>query len=149
VTEDHRTVLTEALGELEELVTTPRRGRPNRYDARAVLISLGTLLRTEGPEACRSEVERARRTGEALGESWASAVLGELSLACAEHVHAVDPRYLDLPNYDFAYTLRARERLEARLVAAEALGHGAPTPLLDGVRRSDERLAPHLPKETS
>ena len=31
-------------------------------------------------------------------------------MACTEHVQSVDPRYLDLPNYDFEYTRAARER---------------------------------------
>ena len=81
------------------------------------------------------------RIGEATGDGWSEAVRAEVSLACAEHVHSVDPRYLDLPNYDLSYTRAARERLQARLAAAGALGIDVPETLLEGVRRADELLA--------
>ena len=112
--------------------------RPDRHHARAVLVPLGRLA---GTEAAEPWLVRARRAGAGLGEGWIEAVRAELALACAEYVHAVDARYLDLPNYDFAYTFGARERLEARLLAARALALEPPATLLEGVRRADELLA--------
>jgi len=135
--------LETALTELEALARDGKR-RPDRYDARALLVPLGEVLLKEGPNPVKDEVERARRAGEALGEPWEEAVRAELSLAAAEHVHAVDARYLDLPNYDFAYTLQARERLEARLAAAAELDFELGDALRDGIRRADEKLAPYL-----
>ncbi len=149
--EGWRAALEDAVIELEAFVGDPKKRRPDRYDARALLVPLGLLLLDAGDaDAGLSEVvERARDAGGRLGERWAEAVAGELSLACAEHVHAVDPRYLDLPNYDFEYTRRARRRLEARLRAATHLGLELPTALLGGVRAADERLAAHDSKATS
>jgi hypothetical protein len=59
-------------------------------------------------------------------------------------VQSADPRFLSHPSYDFDYTLLARERLEARLVAAEALGHPPRAELLARMRRADALLAPYL-----
>jgi hypothetical protein len=146
--------LEDALGHLEELAhaaeqrsrgETSRAARsPTRYDARDVLVPLGTLLRTGDSEGIAESVERVRRAGATLGKAWNDAVRGELELACAEHIHAVDPRYLDLANYDFDYTLRARARLEARIVAATELGLELPAALLEGVSAADARLAPFI-----
>ena len=164
-----RAALEQALVELEAMPERPRPRRPDRYDARALLVPLGTLLGGSGApptlpdphgkagtassvvlnDELESAVTRAIAVGERLGNRWHEAVGAELSLACAEHVHAVDPRYLDLPNYDFEYTMRARERLEARLIAAERLDLTLPTGLLGGVRAADDRLRAHLSKEDS
>jgi len=137
--------LEDALEELEGLARpTGESRRPDRYDARALLIPLGAALRDEGDAAAQRWLARARAACDALGEAWENAVHSELALACAEHVHAVDRRYLELPNYDFEYTCKARERLEARLVAARALGHEVPESLVQGVVRADRILAPFL-----
>lgn len=135
-----RTLLEEALSELEGL--DPVKRAPNRYHARALLVPLGELLRAG--QDVGAEVGRVRAASARLGESFEQAVTSEVSLACAEHVHAVDPRYLGLPNYDFEYTVRARARLEARLLAAATLRVEIPETLLTGVRLADERLAPYL-----
>ena len=136
--------LEAAVASLEEIARSKKGRRVDRYDARALLVPLGLLLLERGSEAVADHVERIQAAAERLGEPWAEAIQGELSLAATEHVHAVDPRYLTLPNYDFAYTLEARRRLEARLVAAEELDVELPAALADGVRRADERLAPYL-----
>ena len=144
--------LEEALSALEQLARDAQRGRPvrpDRYHARALLVPLGVLLRRDGAEELQAMLDRIRRVASALGEGWDEAARAELSLACAEHVHAVDPRYLDLSNYDFDYTLRARERLEARLLAAAELDIELPVGLLRSVRSADERLAPYVKKGRS
>ena len=129
----------EALAVLEQRAKAEE--QPDRYDLRALLVSLGSL--EEKPEG--EAWDRLARAVAALGESFERAAQDELSLACAEHVHAVDPRYLDLPNYDFDYTLAARERLAARLRAASWLGIAPSPALLAAVEAADERLAPYLP----
>ena len=145
-----------ALGELEALVDAAERrpdktgaqsaGRPDRYHVRSLFLPLGARLMELGPrsEELAPAIERARNLKERLGKPFALAVLDELSLACAEHVHAVDPRYLSLPNYDFEYTVEARDRLSARLLAAEVLELELPETLLAAVERADATLAPHL-----
>ena len=134
--------LERAVADLERRVA--RKERPDRYDLRALLLALGS--RPESPEEPPLEgfLARTRKAAAALGEAFARAAADELSLACAEHVHAVDPRYLNLPNYDFAYTLAARERLEWRLRAAAWLEVDPPENLLRAVAEADERLAPWL-----
>jgi hypothetical protein len=138
---DDKNALETALAELEELAA--RKGRPDRYHARAVLVSLGEKFR-EDPALARTWAERTRAAVLPIAAGWEEAVLSELSLACAEHVHVVDPRYLDLPNYDFDYTLRARENLESRLLAARALAFEIPPTLARGVDRADRLLAPYV-----
>lgn len=116
---------------------------PSRYDARWLLLELGGVLMDEGEEASRPRVARARKVVQRLGQAWEQAVAEELQLAAAEHVHAVDPRWLTHPRYDLAYTLSARERLEARIVAAEALGSPLDEGLLAAVQRADGVLQEH------
>ena len=125
--------LAEALDELSKL--GPKGPRPDRYHARALLVPLGRLGLEHGAEAAAVHIDRARQVLTPLGPAWVEAVQGELALACAEHVHAVNPRYLSLSNYDFDYTLAARARLAARLWAAGALGIEAPEELARGVER--------------
>ncbi|MEM7309459.1 MAG: hypothetical protein AAF682_22445 [Planctomycetota bacterium] len=134
--------LEEALTALEQL--SKRKKAPGRWEARALLVPLGMLLQARGEEALATPLGRARAAAGADAKSWAEAVTEELSLACAEHIQGVDPRYLDLPNFDFDYVLQARERLEARLVAARALGVEAPKQLAEQVTEADARLKPYL-----
>lgn len=138
-----------ALRTLEGL-RRPKQRRPDRHDARALLVPLGLQLLSQGTRGLEEHLERIRSVGEALGAAWYDAVQDELSLAAGEHVQAVAPRFLDLPNYDFAYTLRARERLEARLVAAAELDLEIPAALARSIELADARLAPYLegPAET-
>lgn len=120
-----------------------------RYHARAVLVPLGEwTLRLEEDEtedpALDEWAARVRKGVEPAEESWSRAVQEELSLASAEHVQAVDPRFLDHPRYDFTYTVNARTRLEARIRACQALDFEMPEGLLDRVAEADARLAPYL-----
>lgn len=111
--------LEDALRELERVAG--RGGRPGHFQARDVLLALGRELERDEGGASRA-VERANAAGSRLGHPWKQAVEGELTLAVAEFVRAVDLRYLDLPNYDHDYTLGSRQRLGWRLDAARALG---------------------------
>ena len=126
---------------LEEIRAVLRAGEElERRDVRDVLVPLGELLlegRTADAEGALARLREALAGAEA---AWGRVVEDELSLACAEHVHSVDPRYLDLPNYDLEYTRRARRRLEARLRAARELGLGPSEALLSQVARADALL---------
>lgn len=143
---DPATSLRELEEALTELEAWTRKGKlPARQDARAILVPLGRLALGDpsvdlGPEGAL----RVRLTAAVAPcpEAWEGAVTEELALACAEHVQSVDPRYLELPNYDLGYTLAARERLEARLAGAGVLGLEAPEHLLEGVRQADRLLEP-------
>jgi len=117
---------------------------PGHRMARAVLVPLGEILlegTTEGLDATLGEIARLT---EDCSEEWAKAVDAELRMAAEEHCASVDPRYLEHPRYDFAYTVSARERLEARLRAIELLGLLVPEDLLDRVGKADEVLEPFL-----
>ena len=124
---------------------------PSRYDARWLLIELGSVLLREDDRATGAEadtalhalVARSRKVVQRLGVPWERAVREELQLAAAEHIHAVDPRWLSHPRYDMAYTLAARERLEARIRAAAALGTPLEPQLAEGVLRADAVLEKH------
>jgi hypothetical protein len=133
--------LAAAVRALEEL---PRKAKPHRHHARAVLVPLGVWVLAEGEAGAREGLERVRRAVARFGAAWEAAVRDELTLACTEHVQSIDARYLALPNYDLDYTLEARERLEARLAAARALGIELQAPLRDRVDRADRALADHL-----
>jgi hypothetical protein len=114
----------EALANLERLVQGGH--RPTHYVARHVLLTLGGALR-EQPDACETWVRRARAAGARSGGAWNQAVEHELSIACGEFAQCLDPRFLDLPDYDLEYTRAARGRLDDRLRAARQLGF-APSP---------------------
>ena len=125
------------------------KGVPHRYDARAILVPLGQLMMasTEADgitEAGGDWVERIQALMEPVMDFWQGAVEEELSLSCSEHIRAVDPRFLDHPGYDFPYTISARARLEARLLACQALDLEVTEGLLDRVAEADARLAPYL-----
>lgn len=120
--------------------------QPTRYDARALLVPLGQLaLDHDEDEALLAPyLSEVRPLLDARPEGWARALDEEVSLASAEHVQAVDPRFLEHPRYDFAYTVAARARLEARLLACQLLGHPVPEATLDRIARADETLGPYL-----
>lgn len=131
---------------LEDLrATLHARRRPHRTQARALLVPLGELLvAAEEPDAQLAErLQLARELGQHC-EPWTRAVTEELELACAEHVRSVDPRFLALPRYDWNYTLEARRRLTARLVAARELGLPLPERLLPRVEEADRLLEQHF-----
>ncbi len=141
MSDPHRDAIDETLKELAELAKKKR--QPNRFHARELLTALGTLLLAadDGPEP--PEAERVR-AAVAPFEGWEKAVAEEMSLACTEHVQGVDPRFLKHPRFDFDYLVAARERLEARLRAVEALGLSVPEDLLNRVAEADEVVEPYL-----
>ena len=139
MSDENRKLIDENLTELKQLGKQKR--EPNRLHARDLLIALGALVLEEGADV--PELARVRAAVEPF-EHWEKAVAEELSLACTEHVQSVDARFLDLPNYDFDYLVSARERLEARLVAVEALGLATPEDLLNRVAEADRVVEPYL-----
>ena len=116
---------------------------PSRHDARWMLMELGETLQSLGVDNCQALIARARKVAQRLGEGWERAVAEELQLAVSEHVHAVDPRWLSHPRYDMAYTLAARARLEARIIAADALGTPLDETMAQAVAHADKALAEH------
>ena len=117
---------------------------PSHRHARDILLLLGAAVLAEGEDA---QEERLAAIDGAVGERrepWLRAVEHELAMACNEHVQSVDPRYLDHPRYDFAYTIAARERLEARLAAASVMGIEVSEEALERVAQADRSLAPYL-----
>ncbi|MAE28344.1 MAG: hypothetical protein QF724_07355 [Planctomycetota bacterium] len=119
----------------------PGRDRPSRYQAREVLLHLGQAI-----EAHEDVTLRLSRLSEAVApvqEAWLAALDEEINLAGAEHILGVDPRFLDHPSYDLEYTLGARQRLEWRLLALEALAVPVPPGLMKRIIAADELLAAH------
>jgi len=133
--------LAEALAGLERAAL---RGRVGRAEVRPLLLALGAELRARGAEAAPELSDRVRAAAAGREEALGQAIDEELALACAEHMHGVDPRFLDRPDYDLGYTLAARERLELRRVAAAALGRAVPAHLAAGVARADHLLDQRL-----
>lgn len=138
--------LDEALAQLEELAKTDAKKRraADRLDVRAILIGLGDLILQHGPEEASTGLDRARELALRLGPEWEAACHSEVALACSEHINGVDARYLNHPKYDFKYTIRGRELLEARLIAARELKIPIEPSLIHGVDAADERLEPFL-----
>lgn len=133
--------LAKALDELEQTISNRR--KPTRFHARAVLVPLGELL-LAGDPAAGPAAERCARVTAADTAGWRRAVHDEMVLACTEHLQSVDPRWLDHPKYDFAYTVAARADLEARLRACERLDLDPAEELLDRVAKADALLEPYL-----
>ena len=136
--------LERAVADLEALAL--RRGRPTRYEARPVLLLLGAALIAGDAGAAGAVRGRIQALEPPFLEAWEAAVRDELSMAGTEHIRSVDPRYLDRPGYDFPYTIEARERLEARLRAAEYLGVVLDGALAAGIRRADALLESRRPQ---
>ncbi len=114
--------------------------RVTRHEARPVLLGIGEcLIEGRTPEA-EDALARLRRLPAELREAFDAAVRDELEMACSEHVRSVDPRYLQRPDYDLAYTVAARHRLECRLRAAERLGIDLAGAWLENIRRADALL---------
>ncbi len=130
---------------LKEVELWVGRGKaPTRHHARGILVGLGLELleRPTGAEA--AALERVSGWIARAPDAWREAIASEISMAATEHVRSVDPRWLRHPQYDLAYAVEARHRLEARLVCAERLGVGVPDELLEAVGRADALLAPLL-----
>lgn len=117
------------------------RGAPlTRHDARPILLRIGWSLLAGRPEGLEDARDRLRRLPERPRTSWIAAVQDELSMASAEYVRSVDPRYLDHPQYDLDYTLEARRLLEARWRACAYLGQPPDAAAVASVRRADTLL---------
>lgn len=117
----------------------------DRTLVRELLLTLGELLGEPDVDLSES-LQRARSAIAKLGERWTTPLTTEMQLACGEHIQGIDPRYLSHPRYDFEYALGARERLERRLQAVEALGGSVEAQLLERVAEADELLAEALEK---
>jgi hypothetical protein len=133
---------TRAVGELEAALA--KKAPFDRYLARTVLVSVGELALAERADEASALAKRVREAAAPREKEWREAVTFELRLAASEHIQAIDLRHLNNPRYDFEYTVTARERLEARLRAAELFGEELPEDLLDGVQKADAILAPFL-----
>jgi hypothetical protein len=133
---------------LAQLSSAVQRGRPlERALVRQVLLALGALLDEErGPEP-QALVDRILALLQPRASEWSAQLGAELEQAAIEYDQCVDPRYLSRPDYDLAYTLRARDRLRARLLASAALGAPLPEALERRIRATDERLAPYVSEE--
>lgn len=133
--------LDRAIEDLGKLI----RGRHGltRHVARALLVPLGKLL-NEAPESAQERLGRLSELVAQARPDWEKVVKEELALACSEYVQSVDPRFLDHARYDFAYTIAARERLEARINAASAFDLGPEEGHLQAVVRADTILEPFL-----
>jgi len=136
------TELTLAMSENEDLVQGKR--RPSRFDVRALFIPLGALVLEGDLAGLAPTLEHLGSFIRSDNEDWQRAVEEELALSGEEYCLSVDPKYLDLPNYDFDYTARSRETLECRLRAAELLGFGAPEGLQGRIATADSLLEPYL-----
>ena len=134
--------LTLALSENQELVTGKR--PPSRYDVRAFFIPLGALILEGDMAGLAPTLEHLSSFIQPESEAWSAAVAEELNLAGEEFCQSVDPRFLDLANYDFDYTEHSRETLECRLRAAEHMGFTAPMGLRERIEAADEVLEPYL-----
>jgi hypothetical protein len=117
---------------------------PDRQLVRFALLAIGQIALEEGMPSAKPLAAELLAAATAHEEKWTEALDSEISLAVAEHVGSVDPKFLDHPSYDFTYTIAARERLEARLRAMEAMNAIVDEKLLDQVSAADERLAPYL-----
>ncbi len=130
---------------LAELAAVLRKKRdPTRFHARAILLAVGELSLSGDAAAAAAAAERVAAIVGDRHDPWARAVHEEIEMAAVEFVRSVDPKYLDHPKYDFAYTVVARERLEARLAATEVFGILPTDEILEQVSAADARLAPHL-----
>jgi hypothetical protein len=136
------TELEPAIADLAAALRKKR--KPSRFHARAILLALGERVLAEDETRAALAVANIAELVREKPAEWEAAVHEELELAATEFVRSVDPRFLTHPRYDFAYTLTARERLEARLAGAERLGIAPAEGLLEQISEADQALAPHL-----
>jgi hypothetical protein len=137
-----RDTLEQAVSALR--VLAEKRKAPSRHHVRDLLIALGEALLGGAETEAVQAIHALQSITPAFGERWNSVLADELALACTEHVRSVDPRYIHNAQYDFEYTIEARERLELRLRAAERLGSPATPHWSAEVRRADALLAEAL-----
>jgi hypothetical protein len=135
-----------AIAALEALAAL--KGPLTRHDVRPVLVGIGSSL----AEASAADIQASRMRFLALTQgfrqAWEVAVRDELAMACTEHIRSVDPRYLDHPAYDLAYTVEARRVLKARLKGAEVTGVVLDDALSAGIRRADSLLEGRRPEDS-
>jgi len=132
--------------ELEALIRAlrSRTGRSpsvTRHDARPILLGIGGALLAGRQADLGNAAELLRGLPGPLESSWIAALRDEMSMACTEYVRSVDPRYLNHPQYDLAYTLDARLQLEARWRASIYLGQPPDAASTAAVERADALLA--------
>ncbi len=132
-----------ALAEIEGLAK--KDGRPTRHHARPLLVGLGELLLSAAPHEADAAKRRLEGLPPGVAEAWSAAVADEIAMAATEYVRSVDPRYLDHPKYDWAYTLEARQQLADRLRAVRFLGIEVDGNLLAGIDRADRMVAGRRP----
>lgn len=118
--------------------------RIDRIHAREVLLAIGARVLEDDSAGAEALAARVRELTSAREADWQAAVRDEILMAATEHVRSVDPRFLHRPDYDLAYTVEAREELEARLRAAEVLAIEVPASLLDRIAAADRLLEPLL-----
>jgi hypothetical protein len=135
--------LESALAGIEAL--GKQHARPNRHHARPLLVGLGELLLSGTPQEAEDVRRRLGGLSPGLAEAWAAAVADEMAMAATEYVRSVDPRYLEHPKYDWAYTLEAREHLADRLRAVRFLGIEVDESILAGIERADRAIASRRP----
>lgn len=139
--------LPEVLAEVKAWVA---RGRPpTRQHARGVLVGLGLAI-LEGRAG--DEAESLARVATWIArapDAWKAAFDSEIAMAATEHVRSADPRWIEKPEYDWAYVVDARHRLEARLACAEHLQVEVPEELLEAIARADAILAPYIERMES
>ena len=111
-------------------------------DARRLLVALGDWVEANGEAPPAHLLEAARALIGTRPEAWAAAIRRDLELAVWEFDTSVDPRFLERADYDHAYTVEARERIDARLVALELLELDADPVQLERLEAADLRYRP-------
>jgi len=156
---DALTEFRSSLKELERDATLKKEGRRSlppvdRPLLRSLLLSLGEVLETDPGGAgdlsgqVEHDIARARKCIGMLGGRWDTTLVGEMQLACTEHIQGVDPRYLAHPRFDFEYVVEARQiglgglEAELRLVAARVEA-GDAGGLFENAAAVDRRPLPH------
>jgi hypothetical protein len=132
-------------GDLErDLAAAERLGArrpPTRQAARPLLLGIGRLLLDGQAAQAAPALERLAACIARDPGRWGEALQSEISMAVTEVVRSADPRWLDHPRYDWGYVLEARQLVEARLAALDALGWEVEDALLEALARADELLA--------
>jgi hypothetical protein len=134
--------LQEALVAIAALTKEER--TPNRYDARMLLLPLGALILEGDATGISVTLEHIGELVSPENEAWARAMADEMDLAGNEFCLAVNPDYLKLPNYDFAYTATSREQLEQRIQATLHLGFPVSEALESRIGEADAAFEPFL-----
>ncbi|MFT4711067.1 MAG: hypothetical protein ACJAZ8_000014 [Planctomycetota bacterium] len=127
-------------------VLTKEERKPSRYDARMLLLPLGSLILEGESSGLSVTLELILKAVQPQNEAWATAVADELGLAGDEFCLSINPDYLKHPRYDFAYAAASRQQLEQRIQAAEHLGFPLSEVLRGRIQAADEAFDPYLDK---